>query len=83
MLGGSGTKMLLAEMIDVTDKKKVIQLHMLDGAYTKKFCPLKMLDGADLEKDSLTQYVRRGWGKTALFTENARQGLYKEAPLIC
>ena len=33
-----------------------------------------------MEKAPLTQYVRRGLHKKALFTENTRQGWYKKAP---
>ena len=43
-----------------------------------------MLDGTGIEKASLTQYVTWGWREKLLFTENARQGWYKNSfNLIC
>ena len=57
---------------------------MLGVAGTKKLNSRKMLDGTGMEKDYLTQYVRRGWREKSLFTENARQGWYKKTfKLIC
>ena len=47
---------------------------MLDGAGTKKFFPLKMLAWL-VYKTSLSQYVRLGWHKKDLFTENLKRGL--------
>ena len=51
---------------------------MLGRAGTKMLNSRKMLDGTDIEKASLTQYVRRGWREKPFFTENARRGWYKK-----
>ena len=50
---------------------------MLGRAGTKMLNSRKMLGGNGIETVSLTQYVRRGWRKKSLFTENARLGWYK------
>ena len=52
---------------------------MLGGASTKKLNSRKMLDRTGIEKVSLTQYVRWGWQKNPLFTDNARRGWYKNS----
>ena len=52
---------------------------MLGGAGTKKLNSRKMLDRTGIEKVSLTQYVRWGWQKNPLFTDNASRGCYKNS----
>ena len=49
---------------------------MFGGADTKKLFSFKMLEGAGIDKAPLTQYVRRGWHKKALFPKNARRSWY-------
>ena len=51
---------------------------MLNWAGTEKFNSRKMLDRTDVEKVSLTQYVRQGWREKYLFIENARRGWYRK-----
>ena len=51
---------------------------MLGRGRTKKLNSRKMLDGIDIEKVSLTQYVRLGWHEKPFFTDHARRGWYKK-----
>ena len=54
---------------------------MLGWADKKMLKSLKLSDGARLEKASSNQYLRRGWHKKALFTENPSRDWYKKARL--